>query len=354
MGKKLTDESTDSKAFRKFKAYIFERKDDTSKSLFMMIDPSSVDGLNDEEKVRAEEMLKAALAKGYDRRWLWALGELDSESAYQFLLDLYNKEEATVLKVDYARTLLMMNTKAPVLRFLQDILKSKESNEIRKDAVGALYWLYDKQFDDKERQQLYLSILFDAMLDTVKDIRLYSYDILKDHYGMKQFTPLDDPVLKIISSKRKKIEYQKAAQIFEDRIRSIDVVPVSKRVVVKWIKALPSNPPTIKKEDCEVCTTIPDDLYADMAERESLNAYKSKLETAVKFAYYSNAVMRCPVCGQLYMYKYQYEFLVGGSEEEEWLFRTDTESVVKLVTSFLKSYDFKNVITCGNFLKISY
>jgi hypothetical protein len=320
----------------------------------MMIDPSLVSGLSDEEKEQAEEMLKAALSKGYDRRWLWALGELETESAYQFLLDLYNKEEDSFLKVNYAYTMILMNTKAPVLEYLQEILNSKEPLETRKRAIGALYWLYNKPFDDKERQQLYLSILFDVMVGTSKDLRLYAYDILKDVYGMKPFTPIDDPVLKIISAKKKKVEYQKAAHLFEDRIRSIEVVPISRKVVVNWIKALPNNPPTIKREDCEVCSAIPDDLYADMAEGDSLDVYKSKLETAVKFAYYSNAVMRCPVCGQLYMYKYLYEFLVGGSEEEEWLFRTDTKNVVKLVDSFLKSYDFKNVITCGNLLKISY
>jgi hypothetical protein len=264
MGNKLTDKSKSSKAFRKFQQYIFEIKDNVNKSIFVMIDPSSVSGLNDEEKQRAEEMLKEALAKGYDRRWLWALGELDSESAYHFLLDLYSKEEAAFLKVNYAYTLILMNTKAPVLEYLKEILESREPIDIRKRAIGALYWLYDRPFDDKERQQLYLTILFDAMVSKTKDIRLYAYDILKDHYGMKPFTPLDDPVMKIISSKRKKSEYQKAAQLFEDRIRSIEVSPVSKKAVVQWIKNLPNNPPITKTKDCEVCSTIPDETMPDM------------------------------------------------------------------------------------------
>ncbi|MHA2003802.1 MAG: hypothetical protein ACW960_06825 [Candidatus Thorarchaeota archaeon] len=337
----------------KFEHYLFG-KDDVSKSLFSMIDPSSVSGLSDEEKEIAEGMLKAALEKKYDRRWLWALGELESESAYQFLLDLYNKEETAFLKVNYAYTLILMNTKAPVLEYLKGVLESREPIDIRKRAIGALYWLYDKPFEDKERQQLYLTILFDAMVGSTKDIRLYAYDILKDHYGMKPFTPLDDPVMKIISSKRKKSEYQSATQIFEERIKSIEVTPVSKKAVAQWIKDLPNNPPTTKTEDCEVCSTIPDGLEADIAKGESLDGYTSKLETAVRFAYYSNAVKRCPVCGRLYIYKYQYEFLVGGSEEDEWLWRTDTEGAVELVTSFLKSYDFKHIITCENFLKLSY
>jgi len=338
----------------KFERYIFG-KDDVSKSLFTIIDPSSIDGLSDEEKEIAEGMLKAALEKKYDRRWLWALGELESESAYQFLLDLYSKEETAFLKVNYAYTLIMMNTEAPVLEYLKEILESWEPIDIRKRAIGALYWLYNKPFDDKERQQLYLTILFYAMVGNAKDIRLYAYDILKDHYGMKQFTPLDDYVLKIISSKRKKSEYQRATQIFEDRISSIEVIPVSKKAVVQWIKNLPNNPPTIKTEDCEVCSTIPDGLEADIANGESLGEYTSKLETAVKFAYYSNAVKRCPVCGRLYIYRYHYEFLVGwSSEEDEYLSRSDTKGATELVDSFIDYYDFKHIITCGNFLKLSY
>jgi hypothetical protein len=338
----------------KFERYLFG-KDDVSKSLFAMIDPSSISGLNDEEKEIAEGMLKAALEKKYDRRWLWGLGELGTDSAYEFLMNLYNKEEVAFTKVNYAYTLILMNTKSPVLEYLQGILNSKEHIDTRKRAIGALYWLYDKPFEDKERHQLYLSILFDAIADRTKEIRLNAYDILKDHYGMKPFTPLDDPVLKIISAKRKKTAYQKAAQLFEDRIKSVEVVPLSRKAVVQWIKSLPNNPSTTKVADCEICSTIPDNLEADIANGESLGVYTSKLETAVTFAYYSNAVKRCPICGRLYIYRYHYEFLVGwSSEEDEYLSRSDTEGAIELVDSFLEYYDFKQIITCGNFLKLSY
>ncbi len=59
MGKKLTDERKSSKAFTKFESYLFG-KDDLSKNLFHMIDPSTMDGLDAEEKIIAEGMLKAA------------------------------------------------------------------------------------------------------------------------------------------------------------------------------------------------------------------------------------------------------------------------------------------------------
>ncbi|NHJ12593.1 MAG: hypothetical protein EAX95_02910 [Candidatus Thorarchaeota archaeon] len=353
MGKKLKEKSKKSKAFQKFEHYFFG-KDDTSKMLFHVLDPYTIDELDAEDKKQAEAMLKAALQEKFDRRWLWGLGEIGTDSAYEFVLGLYNKESAAGIKVNYAYTLILMNTKAPVLEYVKEILESSEPVDTRIRALGALYWLYDKPFDDKDRQQLYLSILFEAMVCRTKRLRLYAYDILKDHYGMKQFTPLDDPVSKILSLRRKKTEYQKAVQLFKDRIESIEVVPISRRVIVEWIRSLPNYPPAAKVTDCSTCRSIPDNLAANMAEGESLDAYKSKLEAAIKFAYYSNAVMRCPICGRLYIYKYEYEYLVGGSEEDEWLWRTDTKGAIELVDAFLEYYDFKKVVTCENFLKISY
>lgn len=329
-------------------------KDNLSKSLFTMINPGTIDELPDEEKPIAQAMLMAALEKKYDRRWLWGLSEFRIKETYEFLLNLYNIEKVTYTKVHYAYTLLAMDKKAPVLEYMQEILQSNEPYETRNRILSALYLLYDKSFDSKDRHQLFLSMLFGAMADSVKDIRTHAYSNLLSHYGMNDFTPNDDPVFNIISSKQKKEEYQQAAQLFEDRIRSMKVVPVSREVIVQWIKDLPNNPPTIKSADCKVCSTIPNKIEADMAAGESLDGHTSKLETVVRFAYYKNSVMRCLVCGRLYIYKYEYEYLVMNSEEDEYLWRTDTEGAVELVDSFLKYYDFKNVITCSNFLKISY
>jgi len=288
-----------------------------------MIDPSTMDGLDAEEKIIAEGMLKVALGKKFDRRWLWGLGDLKTESAYQFLWDLYEKEKVDYSKVRYAYTLLLMNEDAPVLEYLQGILNTKETIETRMKVLSALYWLYDKKFDDNERHHLFLTILFDAMINKTKDIRLYAYDILKDHYGMTDFTPLHDSVIDILR-KRKKDEYQRSAKLFKERIESIEVSEVSSRMIAKWIKALPDNPPIMKMSDCEICSQTPDNVSADMTDGESLDEYTSKLETVLRFAYYRNSVMRYPICGMLYRYKYEYEYLVHRSEEDESLWRSDS------------------------------
>ncbi|MHA1577650.1 MAG: HEAT repeat domain-containing protein [Candidatus Thorarchaeota archaeon] len=319
-----------------------------------MIDPSTIDGLSDEEKIIAEGMLKAALSKKFDRRWLWGLGDIKTESAYQFLLDLYNEEKVDYSKVRYASTLILMNKNAPVLEYLQGIVDSKETDEIRAKAVSALYWLYDKKFDDNERHQLFLTILFDAMVNNTEDIRCHSYGILKDHYGMNDFTPLHDPVMDLLLLDQMKDEYQRAVKLFKERIESVEVTEVSSEMITKWITELPNNPPKMKISDCEICNQIPNKKAADMAAGESLDKHTSKLETVVRFAYYRNSVMRCPLCGRLYIYKYEYEYLVHNSEEDEYLWRSDTEGAVELVKSFLKYYDFKHIATCGTLLKIVY
>ncbi|MCK5390296.1 MAG: hypothetical protein KAJ36_07385, partial [Candidatus Thorarchaeota archaeon] len=119
-------------------------------------------------------------------------------------------------------------------------------------------------------------------------------------------------------------------------------------------KDLPDNPPKMKISDCEICSQTPDNVSADIADDESLDEYTSKLETVVRFAYYRNSVMRCPICGRLYRYKYEYEYLVHRSEEDESLWRSDTEGAIELVKSYMKYYDFKHVVTCGTFLKLVY
>lgn len=353
MGNKLTDERKNSKAFLKFESNLFGT-DDLSKTLFHMIDPSTVEVLDAEEKIIAEGMLKAALSKKFDRRWLWGLGELKTESAYHFLLDLYDNEEVNYSKVRYAYTLLLMNKNALVLEYMQGILDSTEAIETRMKVLSALYWLYDTKFEDNERHQLFLTILFDAMINKTKDIRLYAYDILKDHYGMKDFTPLHDAVMDILLLKKKKDEYQRSVNLFKERIESLEVSDVSSQMITKWIKDLPNNPPKMKIADCEICNQTPDNVSADIADDESLNEYTSKLETIVRFAYYRNSVMRCPICGRLYRYKYEYEYLVHRSEEDESLWRSDTEGAIELVKSYMKYYDFKHVVTCGTFLKLVY
>ena len=338
----------------KFEGYFFG-EDDLSLPMSHVLDIWTVKELNDEEKKVAEKMLIAALSKKYDRRWVYALEELKTKSAYKFVFEWFNREEIEYIKVRLAYALVRINGKAPVLEYIQEILRSNAPKDSKKQVLHCFFWIKEVGLKDKERQQLFLSILFDALTDKHKDVRLQAYDILKDFYNTKDFTPLEDEVLNILSAKQKKSEYQRAAQIFEDRVKSMKAVPIERKIIVKHIKDLPDNPPTLKVSECEICSTISDSLSADMAAGESLDAYKSKLEKVIIFAYYSNCIMRCPVCGRLYKYKYEYEYLVGwSSEEDEYLSRTDTKGAIQLADSFIKSYDFKWVIICGRFLKTSY
>ncbi len=320
-----------------------------------VLDIWTVKELNEEEKKIAEKMLIAALSKKYDRRWVYALEELKTKSAYKFVFEWFNREEIEYIKVRLAYALVRINGKAPVLEYIQEILRSNAPKDSKKQVLHCFFWIKEVGLKDKERQQLFLSILFETLIDKHKDVRLQAYDILKDFYNTKYFTPLEDEVLNILSAKQKKSEYQRAAQIFEDRVKSMKAVPIERKIIVKHIKDLPDNPPTLKISECEICSTIPDNVSADMAAGKSLDVYKSKLEKVIIFAYYSNCIMRCPICGRLYKYKYEYEYLVGwSSEEDEYLSRIDTKGAIQLADSFIKSYDFKWVITCEIFLKTSY
>jgi hypothetical protein len=350
----VNDEGEKSRAFKKFEAYFFS-EDNLSIPLFHFLDPWTITELSEEEKKIAEKMVIAALTKKYDRRWVYALEEIKSKTAYKFLFDWYKSEETEYIKVRLAYALVRIDGKAPVLDYIQKILSSNTVKDSKAKVLGCFTWIKDAGFESEETEQLFRKILFDTLTDKTKDVRLYSYEILRDYYNMRDFTPIDDEVYNILSKRAKKSEYEKAAQLFKDRVVSIKVFPVKKEIIADHIKTLPDNPPTLKISECKVCSTIPESVSADIAAGNSLEEHKSKLERVIIFAYYSNCIMRCPFCGRLYMYKYEYEFLVGwSSEEDEYLWRTDTKEAIALARSFLKSYDFKHIIICNIFLKTTY
>ncbi len=350
----MTEDGKKSKAFQKFEAYFFG-EDDLSLPMSHVLDIWTIDGLDDEEKLVAEQMVIAALSKKYDRRWIYALEELATENAYQFLWEWFNREEVEYTKVKIAYALVRIKGDAPVLEYLQTVLESDAPKASKLDALNCFYWILKAGLKDKERQQLFFSILFDKLTDKNKTIRLHVYELLKEFYSMKEFTPLDDEVEHILSKKVKKSEYERAGEIFENRVKSMEVVPIERKLIVQHIKSLPGNPPILEISDCKICSTIPDKAEADMTEDESLDKYKSKLEKVIIFAYYSNCIMRCPICGQLYTYRYHYEYLIGwSSEEDEYLNRTDTRGAIEMVDGFINSYDFKSIIQCGIFLKTIY
>ncbi|MFW9800546.1 MAG: hypothetical protein ACFFD9_08925, partial [Candidatus Thorarchaeota archaeon] len=223
LGNRLTDLKKRSKAYERFEYYMFEMKDDLSKSLFDTIDTKIIYALSDEEKATAQTVLTAALEKKFDRRWLWGLEKFKTKEAYDFVMNLYDTEEIIYIKVQYAKSLLWMNPDAPVLDLVQQVLRSDESLDTRMKALSVLYPHYDAKLDNEERHQMYLSILFDSMVDEAERIRFFAYWILKRYLKMKEFTPIDDPVLNTLKSE----EYETAVQLFKDRIQSIKVTPIS-------------------------------------------------------------------------------------------------------------------------------
>ncbi len=263
-----------------------------------MIDPWIIDALDEEEKIAAQEILMDKLRTEYDRRWLWALGEMETDEAYAFVQDKYDNEKNDDLKVEYAYYLILMNKNAPVLEYIRRIIDSDYDEDMRMRALSTLYFLYDKEFETEERRDLYASILFDTMSDKSDRLRLYAYDILKDYYQMKEFTPKKDPILDMLSQEDSPEEHNKAAEVFEERVRSMEVVLLEREFIVKWLKKLPHNPPTMALEECTICKDIPENSAADLTRGESLDTFTDKLEVVVRFAYYKNRILRCPNCGR--------------------------------------------------------
>jgi len=354
-GTNLTDQKSKSKEFQKFEFYFF-RDVDLSKDLFVILDPSTIDDLGEEEKILAEDMLIEALESKLDKRWLFGLEEIESDKAYEFLWKLFNREKNAYDKCRLAFSLVRIDAGAQVLDYLFKVIKSEENEQVKEKALSPLYWNKEIRYEKEKLNELYQTILHTAMLDNHEKIRSYAYSILVEYHDMRQFLPVNDPFKSIISELRPKKDYQKAIQQFQELVDSKQEFPFSRKLVYQSIKELPDNPPTINLKDCEICSQIPEKSYADMAADESLDKYTSKLETVIIIAYYNDCIKRCPICGRLYDYNYHYEYFVNSqSEEEEELIQSDTKGVISRIDKFIKEgYKFKKITKCGIFFKIDY
>lgn len=324
-------------------------------SLFATINPYTVKELPEEEKPIAEKMLIEALKDRIDRRWLYGIEELKSKKGYSFLLELFNKEKDIFNKTMIAGTLIRMNREAPVLDFMIKVIESEESEGTKLKALEGLYWLVEHKSKDKNRNKKFLSMLYNAMTFPKIKIRKNAYSKLKEYYKMRNFTPNNDSIEKTIEGEHVGEEYQKAVQEFKIRVDSKETFPFSLEKVSEFIDNLPDNVPKLEISECEICNTIPDSSSADIAAGNSLDKYKIKLETTIIIAYYENCVMRCPICGGLYDYNYHYEYYAcSTNDEDEYLTRIDRKKAKTKIRKFVKSYEFKKIITCKNFLKIDY
>ena len=343
-----------SKAFIKFE-HDFFCEADLTKPLSHIIDIWTIDGLSKEEKIEAEKMLIDALSSKIDKRWLYGLEELATETAYNFLLNLFNKEKNNFIKTKLSYSLIRINSEAPIMDFLEEMLISDEHENLKMSALSSFYWLKDHQFKEEEKNDLYSAILFNSMLDKNKRVREYSYEILREYFNITKFTPKNDSVKDILSKQTTKVEYKRAVEIFKERINSRETTSFSKKAVIQFIKELLSKQKSIPLEKCDICSQIPERSYADLEEGESLDLYKSKLDKAIIFAYYDDSIMRCPVCGRLYYYDYHYQYFANTqNDEEETLTRIDLQQAIDKASVKIKSYKFKTITKIDVFMLIDY
>lgn len=74
---------------------------------------------------------------------------------------------------------------------------------------------------------------------------------------------------------------------------------------------------------CRICGELPDYAHADLARGESLPPASGELEEI------GDGLKKCPACGGYYQYRYVYEYLVYGSDEDAYLERIDRDEVIR-------------------------
>jgi len=90
-------------------------------------------------------------------------------------------------------------------------------------------------------------------------------------------------------------------------------------------------------KDCRICSNLSDyeNAYQKFGWEENntyLPAAASQLNTIQNLHPFDSRelqLQQCPECGTYYLYKYDYEFLVNGSEDEECLIRLTFSQAVK-------------------------
>ncbi|MHA1356243.1 MAG: hypothetical protein ACTSR1_13825, partial [Candidatus Heimdallarchaeota archaeon] len=157
--------------YKKFLYNFFELDIPPHASLFQYMDPYTVSDLTDEEKQEVEVLLIDALQTKIEKRWLYGISEVNSDSGYNFLLALFEKEKDIFNKTMIADYLLMMNKEAPVLEFLNGIIESEESEGTKLKALEGLYMLVNHVSSDENRNELFLSTLYKNMSNPSKKIR---------------------------------------------------------------------------------------------------------------------------------------------------------------------------------------
>jgi len=95
--------------------------------------------------------------------------------------------------------------------------------------------------------------------------------------------------------------------------------------------------PNLEIRPCPICSTLVDEEYAYQKYgaddgNTCLPAAADQLTILRDFAPYSSRKLQlrqCPECAQYYLYRSDYEYLVNGSEDEEFLTRLSADQAAE-------------------------
>jgi hypothetical protein len=104
-----------------------------------------------------------------------------------------------------------------------------------------------------------------------------------------------------------------------------------------------AGPPAGALEDCPLCRAIPPSAYRLVTGGEvncdSIPPEAARLVEVLKLEYRDGLrVQQCPECRRLYVASHTYEYLVGGSEDEDSLERIEAAEVRERVQAYLSHF----------------
>ncbi|MDD1778686.1 MAG: hypothetical protein LUQ65_11015 [Candidatus Helarchaeota archaeon] len=326
---------------------------DPNETIFTYIDPWVISYLTPEEKQIAEDLLLRALQQKVDERWLYGVRELKSQKGLALLKELFPQEQNSKNKIMIAETILAIDPNAPESNYMMEVIRSSAENAIKITALYSLRHLLEAELKQKELHNLVLNTLFDSMADNDVKVRKCAYDLLKDHFQLRHFTPKNDPIVTLLTKQESPNQYEQAVSALKEQINNKVVYPFSRRKYIEMVNEITKRPITGEPSSCEVCSKFPKETSADLASHEAI-PNKSELEDAITLLSSNNCIKRCPICFRLYKYQYHYFYYIAGqSEEDESLVRCDREGTIELMDEYLKYHvSPRTIVKCGDFLVI--
>jgi len=114
-------------------------------------------------------------------------------------------------------------------------------------------------------------------------------------------------------------------------------IPFSIETCIKILDHISSEDKMKNFTECDVCEKISEKMHRDLTKDKSFREEISQLEPIMEVS--QDKVMRCSICGTIYLYEYHYEYFIQDqSDEEEWLTRSDREGALKLIQKYLDAH----------------